>query len=97
MTRMGRYEVEAEIGRGAMGVVYLARDPRLGRQVALKTYAVPEGLAADRRRELEERFLREARAAAVLSHPAIVTVYDAEQDPDSGVPFIAMEYVLAAP
>jgi serine/threonine protein kinase len=93
MTRIGRYEVASEIGRGAMGVVYLAHDPRLKRRVALKTVTWPEGLSEARQDEFRERFLREAHAAAVLSHAGIVTVYDAEEDPATRLPFIAMEYV----
>ena len=92
MRRIGRYEIEKELGRGSMGVVYLARDPRVLRQVALKTYRLPEGLSQDEEREFKERFLREAQAAGALSHPAIVTVHDADEDP-RGVPYIAMEYV----
>jgi hypothetical protein len=76
-----------------MGVVYLARDPRLERRVALKTYALPAGLTEDDRREFRARFEREARAAAALSHPGIVTVYDVDSDARLGAPFIAMEYV----
>ena len=76
-----------------MGVVYLARDPRLDRQVAVKTYSLPEGLDEERLREYHERFLREAQAAASLSHPGIVVIYDAGDDPKLGLPFIAMEYV----
>ena len=67
MRNIGRYVVDAELGRGAMGVVYSALDPRLDRRVALKTYAVPDGLAPDREIEFRERFEREARAAAALS------------------------------
>ncbi len=93
MAKIGRYEVESEIGRGAMGVVYLAHDPRLRRRVAVKTYALPHGLSPDEKTEFHERFLREAQAAAGLSHPAIVTVYDADEDPDRNTPYIAMEYV----
>ena len=64
MTRkIGRYEIETEIGRGAMGIVYLARDTRLDRRVALKTYALPAGLSAESEREFQERFERETRAA----------------------------------
>jgi serine/threonine protein kinase len=76
-----------------MGVVYLAHDPRLRRRVAVKTHTLPEGLTPDRLGEFQERFLREARAAARLSHPGIVTVYDSDEDPGGGAPFIAMEYV----
>ncbi|MDX1389001.1 MAG: serine/threonine-protein kinase [Acidobacteriota bacterium] len=91
--RIGRYEIESEIGRGAMGIVYLARDTRLRRRVAVKTYAVPSGLTAEQEHEFRERFEREARAAAALSHPGIVTVYDVDRDGDNGTPFITMEYV----
>ncbi len=90
---IGRYEVESEIVRGAMGVVYLAHDPRLQRRVAVKIYALPQGLSKEQKAELHERFLREAQAAAGLSHPGIVTVYDADEDPDRNARYIAMEYV----
>ena len=93
MSQIGRYEVESELGRGAMGVVYLARDPRLERKVAVKTHALPRGLGEKEQREYRARFLREAHAAARLSHAGIVTVYDADEDPEDGTPFIAMEYV----
>jgi serine/threonine-protein kinase len=93
MRTIGRYEIERELGRGAMGVVYLARDPQLHRQVAVKTYSLPEGITDESAREFHERFLREARAAASLSHPGIVTVYDAGEDPATKRPYIAMEYV----
>src|SRR5437867_9650865 len=76
-----------------MGVVYLANDPRVRRRLALKTYLLPHGLSRDEEKEFSERFLREAQAAGALSHPAIVTVYDADEDPVEGIPFIAMEYV----
>jgi len=90
---IGRYEIEREIGRGSMGVVHLARDPRLRRQVAVKTYSLPAGLSDQQKSEFHERFLREAQAAAGLSHRGIVTVYDADEDSTRGTPFIAMEYV----
>jgi serine/threonine-protein kinase len=93
MPTIGRYEIVKEIGRGAMGVVYLASDPHLQRQVAVKTYHLPEGISEDLSKEFRERFLREARAAASLSHPGIVTIHDAGQDPATGRPFIAMEFV----
>jgi serine/threonine-protein kinase len=76
-----------------MGIVHLARDPRLRREVAVKTFALPEGLSDEQKSEFHERFLREAQAAAGLSHRGIVTVYDADEDPATGTPFIAMEYV----
>ncbi|HEV8376640.1 MAG TPA: serine/threonine-protein kinase [Candidatus Polarisedimenticolia bacterium] len=93
MEKIGRYVIESEIGRGAMGVVYLAHDPRLRRRVAVKTYALPEGLSEEQLREFQVRFLREAQAAASLSHPGIVVIYDVDGDPDLGLPFIAMEYI----
>jgi serine/threonine-protein kinase len=93
MRTIGRYEIVKELGRGAMGVVYLARDPHLGREVALKTCALPEGVSEEMARQFHARFLREARAAASLSHPGIVTVYDAGEDPATHVPYIAMEYI----
>jgi len=93
MSRIGRYELEREIGRGAMGVVHLAHDPRLDRRVALKTCTLPEGVSEEMAREFHARFLREARAAAGLSHPGIVTVFDSGEDETTGVPYIAMEFV----
>jgi serine/threonine-protein kinase len=93
VSTIGRYEIRKEVGRGAMGVVYLADDPRLRRSVAVKTFALPGGLSEDQKHEFRERFLREAQAAGGLCHPGIVTIYDADEDPDRGVPFIAMEYV----
>lgn len=90
---LGRYEVVRELGKGAMGVVYLAKDPLIGRLVALKTIRVVPGSDDDEAREFQQRFVREAQAAGILSHPAIVTVHDIGQDESSGVSFIAMEYV----
>src|ERR1041385_2825767 len=71
----GQYEIEREIGRGGMGIVYLARDLRLDRPVAIKT--LPEQMARDPM--TRDRFLREARTAARLSHPNIVPVYRADE------------------
>ena len=76
-----------------MGRVYAARDPRLRRRVAVKVHALPQGLSEAQEQEFRTRFLREAQAAALLSHPGIVTVYDADEDPQTGLPFIAMEHV----
>lgn len=86
---VGRYEIIEELGRGAMGVVYKAKDPTIGRTVALKTLRLDvHGLETA---EMVRRFQNEARAAGVLSHPNIVTIYDAgEQD---GIFYIAMEFM----
>jgi serine/threonine protein kinase len=85
--KIGKYEIFRELGRGAMGVVFKARDPLIGRLVALKTIA----LAASHSDDLRQRFYREAQAAGGLQHPNIVTVY--EMGEEEGVPFIAMEYL----
>lgn len=94
---IGKYRIERVLGRGAMGVVYLGRDPTIDRPVAIKIVVLPDGLDAHKVAEFRERFLREARAAGRLSHPAIVTVYEADDGSNSGVPFIAMEYVEGLP
>ncbi|HEU4402944.1 MAG TPA: protein kinase [Candidatus Polarisedimenticolia bacterium] len=93
MPSIGRYEIQRELGRGAMGVVYLALDPRLHRQVAVKTYSLPDGISEELAKEFHERFLREAQAAASLSHPGIVTIHDAGEDTALKRPYIAMEFV----
>jgi predicted Ser/Thr protein kinase len=90
-TRLGRYVIESVLGKGAMGVVYLARDPVIGRRVALKTLAIPSD--AEEAEEFRKRFLREAQAAGMLNHPGIVTVHDAGVDDETGLSFIAMEYI----
>lgn len=91
--KLGRYEVLRSLGRGAVGEVFLARDPALGRLVALKTLASLDALPPGERAEARARFLREARAAAGLSHPNIVTIHDVGEA--DGVPFIAMEHLEA--
>jgi serine/threonine protein kinase len=90
--KLGRYEVVRELGKGAMGIVYLAKDPLIGRLVALKTIRVQNG-DDEETKEFQQRFVREAQAAGILNHPAIVTVHDIGQDEGTGVSFIAMEYV----
>jgi predicted Ser/Thr protein kinase len=90
--KLGRYEIVRELGKGAMGVVYLAKDPLIGRLVALKTIRAARG-DDDETREFQQRFIREAQAAGILNHPAIVTVHDIGQDEPTGTNFIAMEYV----
>ena len=89
--RLGRYVIESVLGKGAMGVVYLARDPVIGRRVALKTLTIPED--AEEAGEFRQRFLRESQAAGILNHPGIVTVFDAGVDDGTGLSFIAMEYI----
>ncbi len=81
-----------ELGKGAMGVVYLGRDPVIGRLVALKTIRAVSDDDVEQR-EFQERFLREAQAAGILSHPNIVTVHDVGEDAATETSFIAMEYV----
>ena len=90
---LARYQIQGEIGRGMMGVVYRALDPALGRIVALKTVQSVFPLPAEQQKAFEERFLSEARVAAGLSHPAIVVVHDVGRDPESGALFIAFEYL----
>ncbi|MFI5183570.1 MAG: serine/threonine-protein kinase [Vicinamibacteria bacterium] len=91
--RLGRYEIQDEIGRGMMGVVYRALDPALGRTVALKTVQLAWAISDEDRRTFEKRFMAEARTAAGLSHPGIVVVHDIGHDPEAKTVFIAMEYL----
>jgi len=91
--KLGRYEVVRELGKGAMGVVYLAKDPLIGRLVALKTIRAVAHVDDEETKEFQQRFIREAQAAGILNHPSIVTVHDIGQDEASGISFIAMEYV----
>ncbi len=86
LTKAGRYQIIGELGHGAMGVVYRGFDPTIGRTVAIKTVLLDTGDP-----ELIKRFRREAQAAGILSHPNIVTIYDAGED--NGVFYIAMELV----
>ncbi|TCO56714.1 serine/threonine-protein kinase [Actinocrispum wychmicini] len=89
----GRYAIIREIGRGGMGVVWLAEDRTIGRRVAIKELHLPDGIAPQERYVYEERVLREARTAGRLSDPAIVTVFDVVQE--SGNTFIVMELIEA--
>jgi hypothetical protein len=88
---LGRYKIEREIGRGAMGAVYLGLDPGLGQQVALKTMALGREFEGEALAEARSRFFREAETAGRLRHPDIVTIYDAGEDRD--LAYIAMEYL----
>ena len=89
----GRYVVLEEIGRGGMGVVWLAEDRTIGRRVAIKELHLPAGVPAEERRVLEERVLREARTAGRLNDPGVVTVYDVVQE--HGTTYIVMELIQA--
>ncbi len=94
VTKLGRYEVLNELGKGAMGVVYLAKDPVIGRMVAIKTIRTSSfGDDDSESREFRERFIREAQTAGILSHPNIVTIHDIGEDPETLTSFIAMEYI----
>ena len=86
---LGRYEIEKELGRGAMGIVYLGKDPKINRQVAIKTMMLEEGSDANEAKAVKERFFREAESAGTLNHPNIVRIFDAGEEQD--IAFIAME------
>ncbi len=88
---LGRYMVEKELGKGAMGVVYLGRDPKISRVVAIKTLALVDEFEADELLDVKARFFREAETAGRLNHPNIVTIYDAGEDHD--LAYIAMEFL----
>jgi eukaryotic-like serine/threonine-protein kinase len=90
--RFGRYEILTELGRGAMGIVYKAHDPKINRVVAVKTFSLA-GQPPEEEKEYRERFFREAEAAGRLSHPGIVTVFDVGEEPETRAPYIVMEYV----
>ncbi len=88
---LGRYEILGLIGGGAMGVVYLGRDPSINRIVAIKAIYLEKQFEASHLEEARERFAREAETAGRLSHPAIVTIYDIGEE--QNIAYIAMEYV----
>ncbi len=89
---IGRYEILETLGKGAMGVVYKARDPLLDRIVAVKTLVSPRAGGRRTRRAYLERFEREAKAAAKMQHPAIVTIFDVGLE-DNGAPYMVLEYL----
>ena len=90
LKKLGRYDLIRVLGKGAMGVVYEGRDPNLERRVAIKTVKV-ENLSEEAAAEYESRFRTEARSAARLQHPNIVSVYDSDRDGD--IAFLVMEYI----
>jgi eukaryotic-like serine/threonine-protein kinase len=92
MKKIGRYEIVEELGRGAMGVVYKASDPTIGRLVAIKVLSLEPSTEAGIP-GARDIFMREARAAGCLSHPAIVTIHDALEDPETHNNYIVMEFV----
>ena len=88
---LGRYVIERKIGKGAMGAVYLARDPRINRAVALKVIPIEKEFEDEELEEARLRFFREAESAGRLAHPNIITVYDCGED--KHLAYIAMEYL----
>lgn len=94
ITKLGRYGIERELGKGAMGVVYLGRDPKIGRVVALKTMALDSEFEGAALIDARTRFFREAETAGRLQHPNIVTIFDAGEE--HGLAYIAMEFLKGA-
>ncbi|HEX9763674.1 MAG TPA: protein kinase, partial [Candidatus Acidoferrales bacterium] len=92
MENLGRYQIQKELGRGAMGTVYRAYDPRIDRVVALKTISIAGINPADEE-DFRKRFAREAQAAGKLSHGSIVIIYDVGEEETSRTPFIVMEFI----
>lgn len=88
---LGRYQIQKELGKGAMGVVYQGIDPKISRIVAIKTMALSQEFDADELEEVKQRFFREAETAGRLNHPNIVTIYDAGEEHD--LAYIAMEFL----
>ncbi|HEX6930001.1 MAG TPA: protein kinase [Gammaproteobacteria bacterium] len=93
--RIGRFDIQRELGRGAMGVVYLGKDSRIGREVAIKTLAFSDEFSGEALDDVKERFYREAEAAGRLSHPNIVTIYDVGEEDD--LAYIAMDFLRGEP
>jgi len=88
---LGRYEIIRELGKGAMGIVYLGKDPKINREVAIKTMALAQEFEPDEMQEVKDRFFREAETAGRLNHPNIVTMFDAGEEHD--LAYIAMEFL----
>jgi serine/threonine-protein kinase len=88
---VGRYEVVSELGQGAMGIVYKAKDPKINRFLAIKTIRFSDEFEPNKIREVKDRFMREAEIAGKLAHPSIVAIYDVGEDYD--LTYMAMEYL----
>ncbi len=95
MEQIGRYQILGELGRGAMGIVYKAQDPAIGRTIAIKSIRLQELTDEAERERLRERLFREAQSAGILSHPGIVTIYDIAEE--NGMAYIFMEFVNGPP
>jgi serine/threonine protein kinase len=93
--QIGRYKIVGELGRGAMGIVYRAQDPAIGRTIAIKSIRLNELTEDAERERLRERLFREAQSAGMLSHPGIVTIYDIAEE--AGLAYIFMEFVNGPP
>lgn len=91
--KLGRYQIIRELGRGAMGVVYKAYDPVIEREVAIKAIQLAFQVSGEEKKVFLDRFFREAKAAGKLNHPNIVTIYDVDEDKETGIPFIVMEFL----
>ena len=92
-SKLGRYHVLEEVGRGAMGVVYKAYDPVIEREVAIKAIELAFRTNNEETQVYLKRFYREAKAAGKLNHPNIVTIYDVDEDKETGTPYIVMEFL----
>jgi len=88
---LGRYEIISELGKGAMGTVYLGQDPKINRQVAIKTMALSQEFEVEELEEVKAKFFHEAEIAGMLNHPNIVTIFDAGDERD--LAYIAMEFL----
>jgi serine/threonine-protein kinase len=93
--QVGRYQIVSELGRGAMGIVYKALDPAIGRTIAIKSIRLQDLTDEAERARLRERLFREAQSAGILSHPNIVTIYDIAEE--NGMAYIFMEFVNGPP
>ncbi len=93
--QVGRYQIIGELGRGAMGIVYKAQDPTIGRTIAIKSIRLKDLTDETERDRLRERLFREAQSAGILSHPGIVTIYDIAEE--NGLAYIFMEFVNGPP